>query len=170
MYGFDSFQGLHERWLHHEKGLFNVEQIPAVPENVTLVKGLFQDTSAEFLATHPGDIAFMHVDSDLYSSCRYIFDAYGHRIVPGTVIVFDEFYNYPGWRRGEYKAFNEWCQTTATEYEFVGFTAERGPTQVASGQQVGVKILSHDAPGQHSPVTGAVGPSCHKTVQDESPR
>jgi predicted O-methyltransferase YrrM len=146
VYGFDSFKGLHEPWLHHKVGLFNVDQLPAVPENVTLVQGLFQETSAEFLASHPGDIAFLHIDSDLYSSCQYIFSAYDHRIVPGTIIVFDEFYNYPGWKGGEYKAFHEWCQTGATEYEFVGFTAQRGPTNVASGQQVGVKILSRGAP------------------------
>ena len=155
VHGFDSFQGLHEPWLHHEVGLFSVDQLPVVPENVTLVKGLFQDTSTEFLTNHPANIAFMHVDSDLYSSCVYIFDTYGHRIVPGTIIVFDEFYNYPGWQQGEYKAFNEWCEASATKYEFVGFTAERGPTHVASGQQVGVKISSRGVPRQCNAEKGA---------------
>jgi predicted O-methyltransferase YrrM len=159
VYGFDSFQGLHESWLHHKERAFSVEQLPVVPENVTLIKGLFQETAAEFLANHPGDIAFLHIDSDLYSSCKYIFDTYGHRIVPGTVIVFDEFFNYPGWKEGECKAFHEWCQTGATEYEFIAFTAERGaagPTQVASGQQVGAKILSRNAP-PHPPGPGVIG-------------
>jgi predicted O-methyltransferase YrrM len=158
VYGFDSFEGLHEAWLHHKERAFSVQQIPRVPENVTLVKGLFQDTSAEFLAAHADDIAFMHIDSDLYSSCKYIFDAYGHRIVPGTIIVFDEFYNYHGWKGGEYKAFYEWCQTVEARHEFIGFTAERGPAgpkQVASGQQVGVKILSRGTPGQCSAETNA---------------
>jgi predicted O-methyltransferase YrrM len=150
VYGFDSFEGLHEPWMHHREGAFKVDRLPAVPENVTLVKGLFQDTSARFLAEHPGDIAFLHIDSDLYSSCKYIFDTYGHRIVAGTVVLFDEFFNYPCWTGGEAKAFDEWREAAGVDYEFVGFTARRGPagpTDVASGQQAAVRILARGAAG-----------------------
>ncbi len=145
VYGFDSFEGLHEPWINHNEGAFKVDGLPAVPENVTLIKGLFQDTSAGFLADHPGDIAFLHIDSDLYSSCKYILDTYCSRIVPGTIIVFDEFYNYAGWTRGEAKAFREWCEAAGVEYEFVGYTARRGhggPNEIASGQQLAVKIVA----------------------------
>jgi predicted O-methyltransferase YrrM len=149
VYGFDSFEGLNEPWMYHGAGMFKVQGLPEVPGNVTLVKGLFQDTSAQFLASHPGDIVFIHIDSDLYSSCKYIFDAYGARIVPGSVILFDEYFNYPGWQGGEFKAFHEWCSAEQVTYEFVGFTAKRIPIQAnqfASGQQVGVRVRTRGAP------------------------
>jgi hypothetical protein len=160
VYGFDSFEGLDEPWMYHSPGLFKVEQIPAVPENVTLVKGFFQDTCSHFLAGHPGDIAFAHIDSDLYSSCKYILQAFEGRIVPGTVILFDEYYNYPRWRGGEFKAFHEWCTAAGAIFEFVGFTARRGPIhpgQFASGHQVAIRILTRETPGANLERTGAAG-------------
>jgi hypothetical protein len=149
VYGFDSFEGLDEPWMYHSPGLFKIEQLPTVPENVTLVKGLFQNTSSHFLASHPGDIAFAHIDSDLYSSCKYILETFGSRIIPGTVILFDEYYNYPRWQEGEFKAFHEWCAAARASFEFVGFTARRGPIhpgQFASSHQVGIRILARKTP------------------------
>jgi hypothetical protein len=154
VYGFDSFEGLREAWFHHKAGLFNLDgKLPSVPENVILIKGMFQDTGAAFLANHPGHIAFLHIDADLYSSCEYVLTTYGHRIVPGTIIVFDEFYNYHAWKGGEYKAFQEWCHASATHFEYLGFTSERGPVGLegpASGQQVAVKIISRAATSEPS--------------------
>mgnify|MGYP003339266618 CR=1 FL=1 len=37
-------------------------------------------------------ISLLHVDSDLYSSAKIIFDNLNDYIVQGTIIVFDEFY------------------------------------------------------------------------------
>ena len=157
VYGFDSFQGLAEPWLFHREGAFKLQQMPEAPENGTLVKGFFEDTSAEFLANHPGNIALLHIDCDLYSSCKYVFETYGHRIVPGTVIVFDDYFNRPGWRGGEYKVFRDWVEANGVGYEFVGFTGQRaaGPKQASSGHQVAVKILTRGEPGPHPPQADA---------------
>lgn len=46
----------------------------------------------------PEPLAFGHCDADLYSSTKDVFDALGDRIVTGTILQFDEFFNYPGWR------------------------------------------------------------------------
>ena len=75
----------------------------------------------------------MHMDADLYSSTKTVFDILGDRVVPGTVIVFDEFFNYPGWREGEYKAFQEFVATRRLEFTYIGYCRY--------DEQVAVKIL-----------------------------
>ena len=42
------------------------------------------------MADHDGAIKLMNVDCDLYSSTKDIFERVHGRVVPGTVIVFDE--------------------------------------------------------------------------------
>jgi hypothetical protein len=109
VHGFDSFEGLPENWFgDFTKGRFHTEgKLPQVRPNVTLHKGWFDQTLPDFVADHPGPVAFLHVDCDLYSSTKTIFHFLGDRIVPGTVILFDEYFNYPGWRDHEHRAFTE---------------------------------------------------------------
>lgn len=120
--GFDSFEGLPEDWTSEfEKGHFAVDKLPEVEENVTLVKGFFCDTLPDFVKEHNEDVAFMHIDSDLYSSAMDIFHSFRELIVPGTIIVFDEFFNYPDWKNGEYKALMEFVETTGAKFEYIGY-------------------------------------------------
>src|SRR5882757_6515980 len=113
IYGFDSFEGLPERWNDGcDKGMFAVPSLPKVRRNVTLVQGWFDKSLPGFLKDHGGEIGFLHVDSDLYSSARIIFELLESRLKPGAVIVFDEYFNYPGWEEGEYKAFMEYLAKT----------------------------------------------------------
>jgi hypothetical protein len=150
VFGFDSFEGLPEPWFFFSQGIFSDRKgVPSMPNNVILIKGLFQDTSSDFLTKHPGSIAFLHVDSDLYSSCKFVLETYGERIRPQTIILFDEFYNYPTWMEGEFKAFHEWCDAVGARYEIIGFTARpgvHGKGRQPSGQQVAVRILGLDGP------------------------
>ena len=99
IYGFDSFEGLPEDWTHFQKkGRFSLDgQLPIVPENVKLIKGWFEDTLPGFLEKHKESVSFLHVDSDLYSSAKFVLRELNDRIVPGTIILFDDFLNYPGW-------------------------------------------------------------------------
>jgi len=107
VFGFDSFEGLPEAWrTGYPKGAFS-GPIPQVPPNVSLVKGWFSDTLPQFLREHPEPVAFLHVDCDLYSSTKCIFDLLCPRIGPGCVMVFDEYFNYPGWQNHEHQAFRE---------------------------------------------------------------
>ena len=127
IHGFDTFTGLPQHdgiavWKRHkELGTFDVKgKLPAVPANVQLHVGLFEDTLPGFLATHNESVAFLHIDCDLYSSTRTIFSALGERIVAGTIILFDEYFNYPGWQFGEYKAFQELIKERKLEYTMLG--------------------------------------------------
>jgi hypothetical protein len=92
-----------------------------VRPNVILHKGLFHESLPGFLADHHEDVAFMHIDCDLYSSTRTVLELLRDRIVPGTVIQFDEFLNYPGWQQGEYRAFSEFRLTNKLEVEWLGY-------------------------------------------------
>ncbi|HOP95650.1 MAG: TylF/MycF/NovP-related O-methyltransferase [Dictyoglomaceae bacterium] len=133
IYGFDSFEGLPETWrFGFEEGTFAVNKLPKVKQNVLLIKGWFHETLPEFLKAHNQQISLMHIDCDLYSSTKTIFNILGDKIVPGTVIIFDEFFNYPTWMEGEYKAFCEFVKERNINFEYIGF--------VKYHEQVGIKI------------------------------
>lgn len=133
IYGFDSFEGLPEDWREgFGKGGFNLNgNLPKVNKNVRLIKGWFNETLPGFVKAHPEPCAFIHVDCDLYSSTKTIFDNLKNQIVSGTVIAFDEYFNYPGWQQGEYKAFMEFVEENNLEFEYVARTEH---------EQVAVKI------------------------------
>lgn len=136
VHGFDSFGGLPEDWsgTKEKAGAFTQKgKLPKMPPNVTLHPGWFDQTLPEFLATNQEKAAFIHVDCDIYVSTVTIFTALRERIVPGTVILFDEYFNYPGWRGHEYKAFQEFMKTTGLSYQYLGFSAEKGHVAVAIG-------------------------------------
>ena len=124
VYGFDSFEGLPEDWRYDlRKGGFDVNgNLPQVNSNVRLVKGWFNETLPAFVKAHPEPCAFIHVDCDLYSSTKTIFDNLRSQIVSGTVIAFDEYFNYPGWQEGEYKAFMEFIAENNLEFEYISRT------------------------------------------------
>jgi Macrocin-O-methyltransferase (TylF) len=130
IWGFDSFEGLPEQWTRPDltvpQGTFqvNVEGwMPPVLHNVTVVKGLFYETLPQFkervLKSTP--IAFLHVDCDIYASTKEIFDQLDDNIVSGTVIVFDELYNYPGAEEHEFKAFQEFLARTGKKSVYLAY-------------------------------------------------
>ena len=133
IYGFDSFEGLPENWRYDaQKDFFNVNGfLPQVNKNVRLVKGWFNETLPEFVKVHREPCAFIHVDCDLYSSTKTIFDNLKNQIVSGTVIAFDEYFNYPGWQEGEHKAFMEFVAENNLEFDYIART---------DYEQVAVKI------------------------------
>ena len=132
VYGFDSFEGLPEHWdddnplgvyslngdipfgaicgsNDDNPGMYDSSSTVTVQpwsKNIRLVKGLFQDTLENFLDLHTEPIAFMNIDSDLYSSAKYILD-----------LTFDELCDYPTYREHEIKAFAEFLLETKYDYE-----------------------------------------------------
>ena len=121
VYGFDSFEGLPEIWRPgFRSGSFAAQSrgLPRVRGNVRLVRGWFSESLPGFLQEHPGPIAFMHVDCDLYSSTRTVLDALDSRMRAGAVVVFDEYFNYPGWEDHEYRAFQECVSRSGVGYQY----------------------------------------------------
>lgn len=136
IHGFDSFQGLPEDWsgTAAPRGTFDRRgRLPSVPANVRLHVGWFDATLPAFLAETDEPVALLHVDCDIYSSTKTIFALLEPRIVAGTVIVFDEYFNYPGWRHHEYKAFQEFCSASGRSYRYLGYAGEKGHVSVVMG-------------------------------------
>jgi hypothetical protein len=135
VHGFDSFEGLPEDWrASFEAGKFKVKELPSVAPNVILHKGWFHTSIPAFLHENPDPIAFLHIDCDLYSSTGTVLRSLADRIVAGTVIQFDEFFNYPGWHCGEYKAFTEFCLDRSVELEYIGY--------VSDGEQLALRLTA----------------------------
>ena len=135
IYGFDSFEGLPETWrTGFGKGHFNKQELPAVNANVKLVKGWFNETLSKFITEHNIPCAFIHIDCDLYSSTRTIFELLKNNITTGTVIVFDEYFNYPTWEEHEFKAFQEFVTENNMKYEYIIYNEVH--------EQVAVKIIN----------------------------
>jgi predicted O-methyltransferase YrrM len=128
IYGFDSFHGLPEHWSGNRFSYKNFDRrgvLPKVPQNVELVSGWFNETVPPFLAAHPGPVGFVHVDCDIYSSTRTVLTALNGRLAPNAVIVFDEFFNYHGYRQHEHRAFFEFVAETGRAYRFVSFSGQQ---------------------------------------------
>lgn len=133
VHGFDSFQGLPVDWrgTKETRGKFNRGgRLPKIPANAKLHVGWFDETLPPFLAATPDPVALVHIDCDVYESTRAVFDLVGGRIGAGAWIVFDEYFNYPGWRLHEFKAFQEWIATGSRRYRYTGFSAEKGHVAV----------------------------------------
>lgn len=133
--GFDSFEGLEEDWTGIQTGraagaFSQAGELPKVPANVTLVKGMVQDTLPGYLKdTGKAPFSFVHMDMDTYTPTLFALKAIRSRLVKGSIILFDELYGYPGWRHHEYKALSE--VLSPDDYRYISFASEN----------VGIEIL-----------------------------
>ena len=122
VHGFDSFVGLPEDWRPgYPRGMFKINDVSALSfaPNVEIHRGWFSESLPAFTKSLTQDIAFLHVDSDLYSSAVDIFWWLRDRLIKGSVILFDEYYNHPGWREGEHKAFCEFAESTGRKFRYI---------------------------------------------------
>lgn len=128
IHGFDSFEGLPEAWAGFNLGrqaFFRGGRLPKVPGNVMLHSGWFSDTIPVWRERHTGAVAFIHIDCDLYSSTVDILTGLADRLQPGTVILFDEYFNYPGWRQHEFKAWQEFVAARGIAYDYVAYARQQ---------------------------------------------
>lgn len=133
VHGFDSFEGLPENWVGtaEKAGKFSQKgKLPKAPRNVRLHAGWFDRTLPAFLAANPGPVSFLHMDADIYSSTKTVFDLMRERIGKGAVIQFDEYYNYPGWKLHEHRAFQEFVAERGLRYRYIGFSMLQGQAAV----------------------------------------
>jgi predicted O-methyltransferase YrrM len=128
IFGFDSFQGLPEQWRGKRYSPLNFDRggvMPSVPNNVELISGWFNETLPTFLAAHNSVVSFVHIDCDLYASTKFVLMEIKDRLAEGSVIVFDEFFNYPGYRLHEYRAFQEFISETGRKFHFASFSGQQ---------------------------------------------
>ena len=116
VYGFDTFTGLPTVWRPgFGAGAFVIHNGTnvIVPSNVVLVKGLFIDTLPNQLRLIDRQhrchtpVSYVHIDCDIYDGARDVLFLLGSRLVKGSIVVFDELFNYPGYEKHEIKALFE---------------------------------------------------------------
>jgi hypothetical protein len=130
-HGFDSFKGLPEFWRDGwDKNAFEMAKVPKINGNVKIHVGYFEDSLPKFLSDYSEPFAFVHIDCDLYSATRSIFTLARDRFVSGTVISFDEYFNYSGWQYGEFKAFQEFIKESGMAYEYVTYNSKQSQVAV----------------------------------------
>lgn len=106
--------------------------MPKCERNVKLFKGWFTDTVPTFqIELDDKEISLLHIDSDTYKPAKYVLNALVKNLRSGSIIVFDEYYGYTGWRSHEFKAFQEFVVDHELEYKYIAYT----------GEQVAVEIL-----------------------------
>ncbi len=136
-YGFDSFKGLPEDWIpEYEEGTFARTGLPEVPDNVELIAGWFDNSLPEFIKREDINCKkadFIHIDCDLYTSTKTVFEYIGKFIKKGTIIAFDEYFNFPGWQFDEYRAFQEFAERNDIAYSYLAY--------VERATQVCIRIL-----------------------------
>ncbi|MEO8350351.1 MAG: TylF/MycF/NovP-related O-methyltransferase [Chthoniobacteraceae bacterium] len=127
--GFDSFEGLPETWgIVCTKETFDVGgNIPVIDDTrVRFFKGWFNETLPPFLESfQPGGMLVVHLDADLFSSTSFVLGQLKPLLKPGTVLLFDEFFD----REHETKAFAEFLDETGVQAKCLAAT--RALTQVA---------------------------------------
>ena len=126
IHGFDSWEGLPEEWntggKNYPAGAMAVP-MPVFKDNVQLHQGWFDRTLEPWKMDNNGTVAYLHIDSDLYSSAVYVLNTLNDRIVPGTIIVFDELCNFRlsgkmnNWPIHEWRALCEWLEQHRRQVE-----------------------------------------------------
>lgn len=143
--GFDSFEGLPEKWRDgFEKGEFSSNGIlPQVNDNVFLIKGWFEDTLPHFIKNQNRKVSFIHIDCDLYSSTQCILHHLKDYMDTDCIIVFDELLNYPGFDgdTGELKAFYEFITENEVNYSWIGMNGQ--PTGMHGYYHENVAVMIH---------------------------
>lgn len=124
-WGFDTFSGLPEDWEQFRggmnKGAFDVGgAFPDIPDpRVSFIKGLFQETLPTFLqGFRPDAQLVVHCDADLYSSALYVLTRCNDILVPGSIVIFDEFSSV----LHEFRALEDYCSAYMRTYEVIGAT------------------------------------------------
>jgi hypothetical protein len=122
--GFDTFLGLPENWdslvLAGRKGDFDTKgEMPCIKDSrVSFIKGLFQESLPVFLTKKITSQLVIHMDADLYSSTLYVLTQCESILVPGTIIIFDEFSSI----LHEFRALEDFCSSYRRSYVVLGAT------------------------------------------------
>jgi len=100
-YGFDTFQGLPNRWREFEKGSFSAhgEKPKGISDNVEFLVGYVEETLPKFIDNHfqprtKKEGLVILFDLDLLSPTRFCFDLILPFLSPGDILYFDEAFDF----------------------------------------------------------------------------
>lgn len=118
-FGFDTFEGLPEKWGSYAKGsmAYSLESLGINDSRAGFYKGLFQDTLLPFLEQYDNrNRKLIHIDSDLFSSALFTMTQLYRYLQPGDILLFDEF-AVPS---HEFLAFKIFTESFYVKYEVIG--------------------------------------------------
>ena len=171
IHSFDAFLGLPEDWRTKpgtypageglrplRAGSFSLHgRPPFLASGIDWVIGWFNETLPHFLEKWHAPVSLLHVDCDLYSSTNTVLRLLEPRLRAGTIIVFDELLNYPGWQEHEALAFVELLRRTGFGYRVLAASAKtvvtrdgklraamapgRAPQRSGWGEDVAIELL-----------------------------
>jgi len=120
--GFDTFTGLPEDWNDWRKaGAFDVKgRLPQTTDSrITFVPRMFQQTLVDFLRGFKvANQMVVHIDCDLYSSTLFSLTTLDRHMPPGTIVVFDEFYDV----LHEFAAYRDYVSAFIRRGHGLGYT------------------------------------------------
>ncbi len=130
IYAFGAFgSNLKEDWVgyvghpSHEIVGKRDKQPSNIKNNAELIFGWVQDTLDPFLQKFENKkINFVHMDLDTYESTKFVLEKIKPYMKKNCIILFDELYNYSGWKVGEYKALTEVFDDK--EYKYLSFCSK----------------------------------------------
>lgn len=123
IHGFDTFEGLPEAWHTVPAGAYSTGgQVPDLGREIHLHRGLFAETVPPFVDETPGAMRLVHVDCDLYGSTVDALEALAGRVVPGTILVFDEYLMNPHWRDDEHAALLDVARNHRWTFRYAAFS------------------------------------------------
>jgi hypothetical protein len=130
VYGFDSWAGLPERWWTRPKGTFAAAPPKFTNPNGHLVKGWYNESAPRFFRDYHGHIAILHIDCDLYSSTSTFFQHALPYCGPGTVVLFDEYWNYPTFADHEWLAWRRARAECCIMTQCIGYDGRRAAFRI----------------------------------------
>ncbi|KZR68245.1 photosystem I assembly protein Ycf3 [Prochlorococcus sp. MIT 1303] len=135
-FGFDTFEGLPERWHNEKEGKYSAFGVIPQVEGGIFVKGKFEETLPTFFSKQQPIASIINFDADLYSStlcalenCKTVIDSH-------TILIFDELIINKHWEEDEYKALSEFCAKHSLTYDVIAVSYFT--------KQVAVKLLEQD--------------------------
>jgi O-methyltransferase len=117
--GFDTFDGLPEKWGPFARGAMShaLDSLAIHDPRACFYKGLFQDTLVPFLEAYQSkQRKLVHMDADLFSSSIFVLSQLYRFLNDGDILLFDEF----AVPLHEFQAWKIFTESFYIDYEVIG--------------------------------------------------
>ena len=111
--GFDAFLGIRNEWSKPDRPPGSMTLGGVVPdrlakhEKVELRVGWVEDTLPVFLDERPERVGLVHLDLDVFPPTKFVLEALAPALRPGSLLVFDDYFGFIGWKMHSHRAFTE---------------------------------------------------------------
>ena len=147
-YAFDSFNGLPDTTNddgYFEKGTFKTSQKDFIrlikiysnySDKIKIIPGFYENSLTSSLANNLPTPSVIHIDVDLYSSCKIVLNFLKPLLKNGVVILFDDYFCFKPYPiSGERRAFEEFLE------ENPNIVAEEWKSYSTFGKSFFIKII-----------------------------